>query len=378
MRKGFHVLILALGLAIAGRAQTNTGTVTGRVIDASGGAVPDAAVTLTNSGTQLALPTKTDSEGNYSFVAIRPGPYRVQVEKAGFQKFATQFELAVDQTARVDVSLPVGQVTNSVEVTERPVLVESETSSLGQVISSKQVADLPLNGRNPFALAALTPGVVPLGSFGVGLNATRSAAQMAGANNFMANGGIAGSNEVLLDGVPITVCCQGQPAIIPSVDVTQEFKVQTNVSSAEFGRTSGGILNIITKSGTNDLHGSGYEFFGNDQLSAANFFVNRAGKPPIPGRDDFRTPLRYNQYGFTLGGPVTIPKLYSGKDKTFFFGGYEATKVRQYNYMTSVVPPTSIRSGDLSAAPNAVYDPLSTIPDAANPGQYVRTRFQNN
>ena len=378
MRKGFHVLILALGLAIAGRAQTNTGTVTGRVIDASGGAVPDAAVTLTNSGTQLALPTKTDSEGNYSFVAIRPGPYRVQVEKPGFQKFATQFELAVDQTARVDVSLPVGQVTNSVEVTERPVLVESETSSLGQVISSKQVADLPLNGRNPFALAALTPGVVPLGSFGVGLNATRSAAQMAGANNFMANGGIAGSNEVLLDGVPITVCCQGQPAIIPSVDVTQEFKVQTNVSSAEFGRTSGGILNIITKSGTNDLHGSGYEFFGNDQLNAANFFVNRAGKPPIPGRDDFRTPLRYNQYGFTLGGPVTIPKLYSGKDKTFFFGGYEATKVRQYNYMTSVVPPTSIRSGDLSAAPNAVYDPLSTIPDAANPGQYIRTRFQNN
>jgi len=121
----------------------------------------------------------------------------------------------VNQTARVDAALAVGQVSEAITVHERGVLIESETSSLGQVISSKQVADLPLNGRNPFALAALTPGVTPLGSFGVGLNTTRSAAQMAGANNFMTNGGIAGSNEVLLDGVPITVCCQGQPAIIP-------------------------------------------------------------------------------------------------------------------------------------------------------------------
>ncbi|MGH9695001.1 MAG: carboxypeptidase-like regulatory domain-containing protein, partial [Bryobacteraceae bacterium] len=219
MRKGIHVLILALALAEAGLAQTTTGTVTGRVTDSSGASVPQATITLINTGTQLKLPTKTDEDGNYSFVAVQPAAYRLEAENTGFQKFATHFNLAVDQTVRVDVTLTVGQMTNTVEVSDKAALVESETSSLGQVISSKQVSDLPLNGRNPFALASLTPGVVPLGSFGVGLNATRSAAQMAGANNFMANGGIAGSNEVLLDGVPITVCCQGQPAIIPSVDV---------------------------------------------------------------------------------------------------------------------------------------------------------------
>jgi hypothetical protein len=378
MRKGIHVLILALALAATGLAQTTTGTVTGRVIDSSGASVPQATITLINTGTQLKLPTQTDADGNYSFVAVQPAAYRLEAENTGFQKFATQFNLAVDQTVRVDVTLTIGQMTNTVEVNDKAALVESETSSLGQVISSKQVSDLPLNGRNPFALASLTPGVVPLGSFGVGLNATRSAAQMAGANNFMANGGIAGSNEVLLDGAPITVCCQGQPAIIPSVDVTREFKVQTNASSAEFGRTSGGILNIITKSGTNDLHGSAYEFLGNDQFNAANFFTNRAGKAPIPGRNDFRTPLRYNQYGFSAGGPVIIPKLYNGKDKTFFFGGFEGTKVRQYGYVTSVVPPVSLRGGNFAGAPFGVYDPQTTKPDPANPGQYIRTAFPNN
>ena len=147
----------------------------------------------------------------------------------------------------------------SVTVSESSVLIESETSSLGQVISSKQVADLPLNGRNPMALASLSPGVLPGGSFGVGLGTTRAAAQAAGANNFMSDGGIAGSNELLLDGVPVMVCCQGQPAIIPSVDVTQEFKVQTGVYPAEFGRQTTQI-NVATKSGTNQYHGAMFEF----------------------------------------------------------------------------------------------------------------------
>ena len=359
-------------------AQTNTGTVNGHVADAVSAAVADCAITLLNTKTGVTLTGQSDREGSYVFALVQPGAFRLTVEKAGFQKFVTQFELSVNQIARVDAVLAVGQVTDAITVSERSVLIENETSSLGQVISSRQVADLPLNGRNPFALAALTPGVLPLGSFGVGLNTTRSAAQMAGANNFMANGGIAGSNEVLLDGVPITVCCQGQPAIIPSVDVTQEFKVQTNSSAAEFGRSSGGILNIVTKSGVNRFHGSAYEFLGNDQLNAAQFFVNRSGKPPIPGRSDFRTPLRYNQYGFTIGGPVAIPKLYSGKDKTFFFGGYEGTKVRQYNFVTSVVPPTGIRAGDFTQAPLPVYDPLTTRADPANPGQFIRSPFAGN
>ncbi len=369
------LLTLAGGTA---NAQTTTGTVTGRVTDSGGATIPETGVRLENLSTGVALTAQSDPEGNYVFPLVAPGRYRVTVEKSGFQRFAAQFDLNVNQTARVDAVLTVGQVSEAITVREQGVLIESETSSLGQVISSKQVADLPLNGRNPFALAALTPGVTPLGSFGVGLNTTRSAAQMAGANNFMANGGIAGSNEVLLDGVPITVCCQGQPAIIPSVDVTAEFKVQTNSSSAEFGRTSGGILNIMTKSGTNRLSGSAYEFLGNEQLNAANFFTNRSGRAPIPGRSDFRTPLRYNQFGFTVGGPLTIPKLYSGKDKTFFFGGYEGTRVRQYGFVTTTVPAAENRSGDFSSAPFPVYDPATTRADPANAGQFLRSPFAGN
>src|SRR5262249_13684812 len=138
----------------------------------------------------------------------------------------------------------------------------------------------PAERRNPFALVGLAPGIQPLQTFGGGLIAGRGAAITAATNNFTANGGVTGGNEVLLDGIPITVCCQGQPAVLPNVDVTEEFKVQTNVSQAEFGRTSGGIVNFITKSGSNDLHGSVYEFLQNEQLNATNFFVNRAGVPP--------------------------------------------------------------------------------------------------
>lgn len=368
------LLLFSLGAA----AQTTTGTVNGRVTDTAAAFIPDTSVTLTNVRTGISQTTQTTEEGLFVFPLVQPGSYRMEVSKSGFKKFISQFELAVNQTVRIDAALEVGEVSSTVTVNEKAVLIESETSSLGQVISSRQVEELPLNGRNPFALASLSAGVVPLGSFGVGLNATRMAAQMAGANNFMANGGIAGSNEVLLDGVPITVCCQGQPAIIPSVEVTQEFKIQTNASTAEFGRTSGGILNLVSKSGSNAFHGGVYEFLRNDQLSAANWFTNRAGKVPIPGRDDYRTPLRYNQYGFTVGGPVEIPKLYSGKDKTFFFGGYEGTNVRQYGYVNSTVPTNLMRAGNFSEGTANIYDPATTQADPNNAGQFIRSPFPNN
>ncbi len=371
----FTVLTLLVASATALFGQTTTGAVNGRATDSSRAAVPDARVSLVNVNTGLSLTTRSDSEGRYVFTLLQPSSYRLTVESAGFEKFAVQFDLAVNQTARVDATLTVGQVSESIEVAARPVLLENETSSLGQQISNRQVVDLPLNGRNPFGLAALTPGVNPMGSFGIGLNAGRSAVQMAGANNFMANGGVSGSNEILLDGVAITVCCQGQPALISSVDVTQEFKVQTNTSSAEFGRTSGGIINIVTKSGSNTLHGSAYEFIRNEKLDAANYFVNRGGRPPIPGRDDMRPPLRNNQFGFTVGGPMVLPKLYSGKDKTFFFGGYEGIYVRKPTASTITVPTAAMRAGNFSEASYEIYDPLTTRPDLARPNQYLRTPF---
>ncbi len=358
-------------------AQTTTGTVTGFVTDSAGAFVPKASVNLTNTGTGLRQAASTDDSGNYVFPLVQPGAYQITVEIQGFQRFARSFTLAVTQQARIDAQLTVGQVTDTIEVSASALILEAESSNLGQVVSNRQVVDLPLNGRNPFALAALTPGVTPLASFGAGIAGARGAAQSAGANNFLANGGMTGANEILLDGIPITVCCQGQPALIPTIDTTEEFKVQTNTSPAEFGRTSGGILNILTKSGTNKFRGSAYEFFRNEKLDAANFFINRAGTNPIPGREDRRTPLRYNQYGVAAGGPVIIPRVYNGKDKTFFFGNFEVVNLRRSLFRTFSVPTAQIRTGDFSEAPFDIYDPATTRanPDAA--GRYLRTPFAN-
>jgi len=356
-------------------AQTTTGTVTGTVTDSAGALVAAAAVKLANTGTGLSLTAETGDNGNYVFPLVQPGNYEISVEKQGFQKFARTFTLAVTQQARIDAQLSIGQVSESVQVSAAAVVLETDTSNLGQVISNRQVVDLPLNGRNPFALAALTPGVTPLASFGAGVVGARGAAQTAGANNFLANGGMTGSNEILLDGIPITVCCQGQPALIPTIDTTEEFKVQTNTSPAEFGRTSGGILNIVTKSGTNRFHGTAYEFFRNEKLDAANFFVNRAGTNPIPGRDDRRTPLRYNQYGAAAGGPVLIPKLYNGKDKTFFFANAEIVNLRRSLFRTFSVPTAQMRTGNLSEATSDIFDPATTRPNPDLAGRYLRTPF---
>jgi len=362
-------------LAAAARAQTTTGTVAGFITDPNGASVSNATIKLTNTGTSIAQTATSNEAGSYVFPLVPPGTYQITVEKEGFQRFARSFTLEVTQQARLDAQLTVGQVSETVNVSAAAVLLDTDTSTLGQVITNRQVADLPLNGRNPFALAALTPGVTPLASFGSGLAGARGAAQSAGANNFLANGGMTGSNEILLDGIPITVCCQGQPALIPTIDTTEEFKVQTNTSPAEFGRTSGAILNIVTKSGTNRFRGSLYEFFRNEKLDATNFFINRAGTNPIPGRADRRTPLRYNQYGAAAGGPVTIPRFYNGKDKTFFFGNYEGVNLRRSLFRTFSVPTTQMRGGDLSQAPSDIYDPSTTRPNPDAAGRYLRTPF---
>lgn len=356
-------------------AQTTTGTVTGLVTDTAGAFVPGVTVRLTNTETGLIQTAQTNESGNYVFPLLPPGSYEISVEKTGFQRFTRTFTLQVTQQARIDVQLTVGQVSETVTVTAGQIALDTDTSNLGQVISQRQVTDLPLNGRNAFALAALTPGVTPLASFGAGLAQSRGAAQSAGANNFLANGGMTGANEILLDGIPITVCCQGQPALIPTIDTVEEFKVQTSSSPAEFGRTSGGILNIVTKSGTNRFHGSAYEFFRNEKMDATNFFINRAGSNPIPGREDRRTPLRYNQFGGAAGGPVLIPRLYNGADRTFFFFNYEQIFLRRSLFHTFSVPSLQMRAGNLTEAPFDIYDPSTVTADPNHAGAYLRSPF---
>jgi hypothetical protein len=366
---------LLLLVAFDAWAQNITGTVTGRVTDPHGAVVAGAAVTLTNVDTNLNFPAASAKDGEFVFPLLQPGRYKLAAQMAGFERFGTEtFELAVDQTQRVDIAMKIGDASQAVTVLARASLVDSETSALGQVIGTREIEDLPLDGRNPMTVAGFVPGFQPLNTFGDGLNTTRSAAQMVGAGNFSSNGSVAGNNEILLDGVPMIVCCQGQAVLIPSADTVSQVKVQTNTSTAEFGRTSGGVLNMITKGGTNKYHGSAYEFFKNEQLNAANFFTNRSGKPPIPGRNDFRGPLRFNQFGVTLGGPVEVPKVYRGKDKTFFFLGWEGTHTRTSGYNSTVVPPTALRTGDFSQSAYVIYDP--TTAHVAN-GATVRTPFPN-
>src|ERR1700726_3858239 len=304
------ILQLALCLAMAGifgvrlAAQTSYGTVAGTVTDASGAAVGDAEVTITNvaSGEKRVQPTSSD--GYYNFVNLVPGTYRVEVEKSGFKRAAhSDVIVDVEQTVRIDLTLQIGEASQTIEVTGETPLLQSETSSLGQVIEGQKIAALPLNGRNVFNLITLAPSVVPQGSAGgtpVGVNPF-------GWGNFQVNGSFGNESAEYLDGQPLTIGYINLPIIIPTQDSIGEYKVQTNNQGAEWGKFSGGIVNLSTKSGTNSWHGSAYEFFRNKVLNANEYFNKQTEL--ADGGKNTAPPWTQNQYGFQLGGPVI-------KDKT--------------------------------------------------------------
>jgi hypothetical protein len=236
-------------------AQAANSVITGRVTDPAGAIVTDAPVTLTRTDTGLVLHAQTNSDGIYSFPSLQTGPYLVQVSRQGFKQAKATLTLTVAQTAQIDLTLDIGSGTESVTIEADTVAqLDTQDSNLDYTVGVHQVADLPLNGRNPYGLAQLAPGIMPGTSFGAGISTARGAV-VAATNNFQSNGGIGGSNEILLDGVSIIVCCQGQPPLTPSVEVVDQFKVITSAPPAQFGRSSGGILNIVTKTGTNRLHG---------------------------------------------------------------------------------------------------------------------------
>jgi hypothetical protein len=357
----FLLFSLALSNTADIEAQVANSTITGRITDSSGALVSGAQVTLTKADTRLVIKTSTNSDGIYTFPSLQPGPYRIQITQAGFKTATTEMTVTVAQTVNIDLALELGSSTETINVESAGMAdLEINDATISYTVNTRQVSDLPLNGRNPYGLAALSPGITPGGSFGAGVATVRGAVVAAATNNFESNGGISGSNEVMLDGVPITVCCQGQPALTPSVEAVDQFKVITSVPSAQFGRTSGGILNIVTRSGANSFHGTVYEYFRNDKLDAANYFTKRTGIYPIPSRKDYRLPHRYNQYGLFVSGPVWIPKVYNGKEKTFFTFGWEATRNTSNAFTTTTVPTALMRQGIFTEAPNAIYDPYTT------------------
>ena len=327
------VLALFPALLVHVNAQVDTGAILGTIRDTSGSVIPAAKVTLTNEGTAAVTGTTSHVDGTYIFTPVRVGVYTVAVEFAGFQT-ARQVHISVDiqQQVLADFTLQPGQITQSVEVTSPPVLLETQSGSVGQVVNEKQINDLPLNGRNFTFLAQLSAGVTFAQSDTRGLGLTGS---------FAANGMRPAQNNYLLDGVDNN---NMQPdfragtsySTLPPVDAIQEFKIQTSAFSAEFGRAGGGVLNAIVKSGSNQVHGDLWEFLRNDKLDAADFFENAGNL----AKGEFRR----NQFGGTIGGPVSIPHVYSGKDKTFFFGDYQGTRINQALPYLVTVPTAAERA----------------------------------
>jgi hypothetical protein len=314
-------------------AQVDTGAVLGTVTDASGADVRGATVTLTNEGTNAALSTTTGSDGGYKFTPVNIGTYTVSVNFQGFTTM-TQRHITVNVGGEVvaNFALKPGAVTETVEVASTIPVLETQDASVGQVVDSRNVNNLPLNGRNFTFLAQLAAGVnTPQAD-------TRG---NAASGAFSANGNRPAQNNYLLDGIDnnsdtVDFLNGTNFVVLPPLDAVQEFKVQTSNFSAEFGRSGAAVLNASIKSGTNSFHGAAWEFFRNDKLDAADFFENAGGVP--------KGALRQNQFGFTAGGPVVIPHVYNGRNKIFFFGDYEGLRRVQGTILTGTVPTDAERA----------------------------------
>jgi len=264
-------------------AQTTYGSVTGLVADSSGAAITGADVTVTNTGTAEKRVQQTGTDGLYSFVNLLPGQYRIEVEKPGFKRIARpDVVVEVGQSVRIDLTMQVGEVSQTVEVTGETPQLQAESSSIGQVVEERKANELPLNGRNVFNLISLAPSVVPQGS----ATGTPVGVNPFGWGNYQVNGSFGNESAEYLDGQPLNIGYINLPVVIPTQDSIQEFKVQTSNLGADWGKFSGGVINLSTKSGSNALHGAAYEYLRNKVLDANDFFLNKAGqaRPPFTHR----------------------------------------------------------------------------------------------
>lgn len=354
------VSVLLLTSAFAwGQAFVN-GAIVGTVTDPSGAVIPDVGLTLTNLGTQTTMNTTSDSAGLYRFPNLPPGQYRLDAEKTGFTRLTRgPIQVQVNTTVQINVKMKVGAVTQTVEVKATTPLLQPQTSSLGQVVSQRMTTELPLNGRNPIALVALVPGVVPQGTFGTNPVTQNPFAE----GNVQINGGAANQSAAYWDGAPLNAAGYGNLlALVPTQDALQEFKVMTDNLPAQYDRFAGGVMNFVTKSGTNEFHGEAYEFLRNKVLNANNFFNNAAGVPV--------NAFTQNQFGGNLGGRII-------KDKTFFFGSYDGFRLRQGLPLLFTVPTAAQRNGDFSNLRDSqgnlipIYDPLTTCGVNGNPACQV-------
>lgn len=362
MRKILLGLTLATFALSQLSAQTTSGAIVGDVTDSSGAAVADAKIVVTNTGTGLTREIASDASGAYRVQPLNPGTYDVSITKSGFQtQVAKGIALEVAQVAKLDFKLTVGAVTETVNVTAAAPVLQTQEASVGNTVTTFDVSRIPVNGRNYTRLIMLMPGSSDQGgsqSKGTGESGTQL---------ISVNGQRRQDNSYTVDGVDNNFMMMNSPGLSPPMDSLQEFRVATN-NSAEFGRSAGANVNMAVRSGTRDLHASAYEYFRNNVLDANEFFANRQGRGKVP--------FRQNQFGFSVGGPVMLPKLYNGRDKTFWFLNWEGFRRRRGATNISNTPIAAQRAGDFSQQARVIFDPMTSTYDATQ--QIIRTPFPGN
>jgi outer membrane receptor protein involved in Fe transport len=372
LRFGLVVAVVVLfALPSASWAQRSAAAINGTVRDTTGAVIPQATITLTNTQTNVTQTAVTNATGEYIILEILPGNYVLKAFKEGFQTVTQPaFTLDVNQTTTFDFTLQVGSTTQTVTVEAAAGAIETSTAELGSVVTQKMVNDLPLNGRNFTQLLELTPGVSPIS---VAQNSGGWGGQPLGSFTFPSvNGQTNRSNLFLMDGVNNQGSFESTYNIAPQIDDIEEFKVQSHNDEAQFGGALGGIINVVTKGGTNSVHGDGFDFLRNRVLDARNFFL-----PPA----EPKVAYEQNQFGGTIAGPVYIPHIYNGKNRTFFYLSYEGFRNHTAGSALTRVPTPAELSGDLTDNVDQngneiqIYNPFSTTPDPAHAGFYLTSPF---
>jgi hypothetical protein len=360
-KRGFWLLVL-LSASSAALAQTVTSTIVGDVTDAQNAVVAEAVITVKSAATGLVREVQSTETGSYRVYPLNPSTYDVTVNKPGFRPQTKRVTLEVAQTAKVDFQLEVGQVAESVTVEAVATVLQTQEASSGGLVTSADVARIPVNGRNYTNLIRLLPGSSDQGS-----SQSRGTGDISGTSLISVNGQRRQDNNLTVDGVDNNFMMMNSPGLSPPLDSLQEFRVATN-NSAEYGRSAGANINMVIRSGTRNLHGSVYEFLRNDKFDANDFFANRQGRGKVP--------FRQNQYGFHLGGPVILPKLYKGRDSTFFFVNWEGFRRRRGSTAISTSPIAAQRAGDFTQQERLIHDPLTSARNERQ--EIVRQQFPGN
>jgi hypothetical protein len=353
--------------------QGERATITGTVTDSTKATVPQATVTIRNVATNVATHTTTNSAGLYFITSIPPGTYELTVEKSGFRPSKVdKIPLTTGLAATQDVVLEVGTVQQAVEVSATAVQLEAQSTDLNGVLTTRAVADLPILGRDPLSFSAVVPGVIPT----QGQQSSNNPGVVGRITTSQVGGGLAQQNGVLIDGAESRGATESGQAYSIPIEAIAEFKLETSNFNAQYGRTAGGVAILSTKSGTNEFHGAGWDFLRNNHLNANSWTNDRNGIPKVL--------FQRNAFGANIGGPVMIPKVYNGKNKTFWFFNYEGTRQGSPQQYLDTVPTAAQRAGDFSQTYDrtgkldVIYDPSTTRADPNNAGQYIRDPFVGN